>query len=173
MTRGRTALRSSSTGRAPALERAAATGRRAASAHCLPAERGRARRARSPCSPTSRPRTRRNLRMAPLRDHRAVASIGYETGSGSTAGSKGRCRARTRRSLRTRSRQDPANYAPLTPLGFIERAAYVYPNRTAVIHGARRARGTRPMRVAGASRPRLRAADRRRRHGCGDARQYP
>src|SRR5260221_3772961 len=34
--------------------------------------------------------------------------------------------------------KNPANYAPLTPLGFIERAAYVYPNRPAVIHGARR-----------------------------------
>jgi fatty-acyl-CoA synthase len=34
--------------------------------------------------------------------------------------------------------KNPANHAPLTPLGFIERAAYVYPNRTAVIHGARR-----------------------------------
>ena len=32
----------------------------------------------------------------------------------------------------------PANYAPLSPLGFIERAASVYPRRTAVIHGARR-----------------------------------
>jgi len=34
--------------------------------------------------------------------------------------------------------KNPANYAPLTPLGFIERAAYVYPERTAVIHGKRR-----------------------------------
>ena len=34
--------------------------------------------------------------------------------------------------------RNPANYAPLTPLGFIERAAYVYPERTAVVHGARR-----------------------------------
>jgi len=34
--------------------------------------------------------------------------------------------------------RNPANYAPLTPLGFIERAAYVYPKRTAVVHGARR-----------------------------------
>ncbi len=33
---------------------------------------------------------------------------------------------------------NPANYAPLTPLSFIERAAYVYPNRLAVVHGARR-----------------------------------
>ena len=32
----------------------------------------------------------------------------------------------------------PANYAPLTPLSFIERAASVYPQRAAVIHGARR-----------------------------------
>src|SRR5258708_17816468 len=34
--------------------------------------------------------------------------------------------------------KNPANYAPLTPLGFIERAAYVHPGRVAVIHGARR-----------------------------------
>src|SRR3954464_4594424 len=31
-----------------------------------------------------------------------------------------------------------ANYAPLTPLSFLERAAYVYPNRPSVIHGAQR-----------------------------------
>ena len=31
-----------------------------------------------------------------------------------------------------------ANYTPLTPLGFIERAASVYPHRPAVIHGTRR-----------------------------------
>jgi fatty-acyl-CoA synthase len=36
--------------------------------------------------------------------------------------------------------KNPANHAPLTPLGFIERAAAVYPGRTAVIHGARRYR---------------------------------
>ncbi len=34
--------------------------------------------------------------------------------------------------------RNPANYVPLTPLGFIERAARVYPGRSAVIHGARR-----------------------------------
>ncbi|MGH7672823.1 MAG: acyl-CoA synthetase, partial [Gemmatimonadales bacterium] len=32
---------------------------------------------------------------------------------------------------------NPANYAPLTPLSFIERAAFVYPRRRAVVHGAR------------------------------------
>jgi fatty-acyl-CoA synthase len=32
----------------------------------------------------------------------------------------------------------PANFAPLTPLGFLDRAAAVYPDKTAVIHGARR-----------------------------------
>ena len=32
----------------------------------------------------------------------------------------------------------PANYAVLTPLSFIERSAYVYPERLAVVHGARR-----------------------------------
>jgi 3-(methylthio)propionyl---CoA ligase len=34
--------------------------------------------------------------------------------------------------------RNPANYAPLTPLVFIEWSAYVYPQRTAVIHGSRR-----------------------------------
>ncbi len=33
----------------------------------------------------------------------------------------------------------PANYSPLTPLSYIERAAYVYPERTAIIHGGFRA----------------------------------
>ena len=31
--------------------------------------------------------------------------------------------------------QNAANYVPLTPLTFIERAAAVYPRRTAVVHG--------------------------------------
>jgi fatty-acyl-CoA synthase len=31
-----------------------------------------------------------------------------------------------------------ANYVPLTPLSFIERSAYVYPDRTAVVHGRQR-----------------------------------
>jgi fatty-acyl-CoA synthase len=31
--------------------------------------------------------------------------------------------------------RNPANFQPLTPLTFIERAAAVYPNHTAVIHG--------------------------------------
>jgi fatty-acyl-CoA synthase len=34
--------------------------------------------------------------------------------------------------------KNAANYAPLTPLSFLERAAYVYPARVAVIHGAER-----------------------------------
>ncbi|MGA8051810.1 MAG: acyl-CoA synthetase [Burkholderiales bacterium] len=34
--------------------------------------------------------------------------------------------------------KNPANYAPLTPLSFIERAAYVYPQRVSVVHGERR-----------------------------------
>jgi fatty-acyl-CoA synthase len=31
-----------------------------------------------------------------------------------------------------------ANYAPLTPLSFLERAAYVYPNQVSIIHGTQR-----------------------------------
>jgi len=34
--------------------------------------------------------------------------------------------------------QNAANYTSLNPLSFIERAAYVYPGRCAVIHGERR-----------------------------------
>jgi fatty-acyl-CoA synthase len=34
--------------------------------------------------------------------------------------------------------KNTANYAPLTPLTFIERSAYIYPDRLAVIHGQRR-----------------------------------
>jgi fatty-acyl-CoA synthase len=34
--------------------------------------------------------------------------------------------------------QVPANYVPLTPLSWLSRSAAVYPERTAVIHGARR-----------------------------------
>ena len=32
----------------------------------------------------------------------------------------------------------PANFVPLTPLGFVERSARVYPQRIAIVHGARR-----------------------------------
>ncbi len=34
--------------------------------------------------------------------------------------------------------KNAANYAPLTPLSFLERAAYVYPERPSVVHGAKR-----------------------------------
>jgi fatty-acyl-CoA synthase len=34
--------------------------------------------------------------------------------------------------------RNPANHAPLTPLQFLERAAQVYPQRSSVVHGARR-----------------------------------
>ena len=34
--------------------------------------------------------------------------------------------------------RNQANYAPLTPLTFLERAAYVHPERTSVIHGTQR-----------------------------------
>ena len=34
--------------------------------------------------------------------------------------------------------RNPANYTPLTPVSFLARAAYVYPDRVSVIHGAQR-----------------------------------
>jgi len=51
-----------------------------------------------------------------------------------------------------------ANYVPLTPLSFLERAAYVYPDGIALIHGARRQSWsqtlTRAQRLASALRRR-------------------
>src|SRR4029434_4394160 len=34
--------------------------------------------------------------------------------------------------------RNPANYQPLTPLGFLERVAAVFPDNTAIIHGSMR-----------------------------------
>src|SRR5271155_5535274 len=34
--------------------------------------------------------------------------------------------------------KNPANFVPLSPIGFLLRSAAIYPQRTAVIHGARR-----------------------------------
>ena len=34
--------------------------------------------------------------------------------------------------------RNPANYVPLSPLSFLKRVATVYPERAAVVHGARR-----------------------------------
>ena len=34
--------------------------------------------------------------------------------------------------------RNPANFQPLTPLGFLERTAAIFPDRTAIVHGALR-----------------------------------
>ncbi len=69
--------------------------------------------------------------------------------------------------------RNPANHAALTPLGFIERAAHVYPERTAVVHGARRYSWSGDLRALPAPRLGARAArHRHRRHGGGDAAQH-
>jgi fatty-acyl-CoA synthase len=44
----------------------------------------------------------------------------------------------TRGAFDTDLDKNPANYAPLTPLSFLERAAHVHPDRISVIHGAQR-----------------------------------
>ena len=69
--------------------------------------------------------------------------------------------------------RNPANHAPLTPISFLERAADVFPERTAWIHGDMRASyaafRARARRLAAAL-----AGARRRpgRHGRGDAAQH-
>ena len=49
------------------------------------------------------------------------------------------CATRTpARPFDTHLDKNPANYAPLTPLSFLERTAAVYTDHCSVIHGARR-----------------------------------
>ncbi|MDR6861403.1 hypothetical protein J2W96_007746 [Variovorax guangxiensis] len=46
--------------------------------------------------------------------------------------------------------RNEANFAPITPLSFIQRAAEVYPARLAMVHGPLRRTWRRPTNVAGA-----------------------
>ena len=81
------------------------------------------------------------MRVAPLRGPRGTALTGCARMSRETSlGRSAMSGAGKAHPYELDLGKNPANYAPLTPLGFIERAAYVYPNRTAVIHGARRSR---------------------------------
>ena len=54
--------------------------------------------------------------------------------------------------------RNAANFQPLTPLSFLARAAEVYPDQTAIIHGARRGPIGSSMRAPGNLRPRCRSA---------------
>src|SRR5258706_13544575 len=79
------------------------------------------------------------MRVAPLRGPRGTALTGCARMSRETSlGRSAMSGAGKAHPYELDLGKNPANYAPLTPLGFIERTAYVYPNRTAVIHGARR-----------------------------------
>src|SRR5439155_9349457 len=110
---------------------------RAAPAHRLPAERGRTRRA---CSPARRHRGREQgaMRMAALRGRGGDARSGMKMNRGARLGSA-ISSADKANPYELDLDKNPANYAPLTPLGLIERAATVYPAHLAIIHGARRA----------------------------------
>ena len=44
----------------------------------------------------------------------------------------------TRSAYDTDLDRNPANHQPLTPLTFLERAAAVFPNHTAIVHGSLR-----------------------------------
>src|SRR5260221_4640540 len=79
------------------------------------------------------------MRVAPVRGPRGTALTGCAKMSRETSlGRSAMSGAGKAHPYELDRGKNPANYAPLTALGFIERAAYVYPNRTAVIHGARR-----------------------------------
>ena len=60
--------------------------------------------------------------------------------------------------------KNPANYQPLTPLSFLERAASVFPDHTAIVHGSLR----RSYRDFYARARRLASALARRGIGRGD-----
>jgi len=49
--------------------------------------------------------------------------------------------------------QNAANFVPLTPLTFIERAASVYPHHTAVVHGPVRRNWSGSAQLGGDLRP--------------------
>ena len=69
--------------------------------------------------------------------------------------------------------KNEANYAPLTPLTFIERAAYVYPDRLSVVHGTAATPGA-DLRALPAARLGAGAAwHRQERHRRGDAPNTP
>ena len=69
--------------------------------------------------------------------------------------------------------RNPANYQPLTPLAHLARAAYVYPDHTAIIHGSQKT----DYRTFYARSRQLRlepccTGDWQRRYGLGDAVQH-
>ena len=69
--------------------------------------------------------------------------------------------------------RNPANFQPLTPLSFLARAAAVYPEQTAIIHGKPVLDLSGLLRAREKTRLGARAARHRaRRHRGGDARQY-
>src|SRR5262245_41760354 len=86
------------------------------------------------CSRPSRPRTRRRASGGGSTLWRSFTSARYARMRDATGGRT----AMSRNPYESDLDKNPANYAPLTPLGFIERAAYVYSRRIAVVHGKRR-----------------------------------
>ncbi len=79
------------------------------------------------------------MRVAPLRAGGGDPESGVKMDRGVRLGRSAMSSADKANPYELDLDKNPANYAPLTPLGFIERAATVYPGRLAVIHGARRA----------------------------------
>src|SRR5260221_9652806 len=97
-------------------------------------------------SPPVRSRSERSRRRA-IRSGRSRCFGGWGCRRRSRVTSRGA--RRTRDGTRSMSKdasnpfeagldKNPANYVPLSPIGFLRRSAAVYPQRTAVIHGNRR-----------------------------------
>ncbi|SRR5665213_259894 len=91
----------------------------------------RAARASAPAKPFSTARPRK----VPSRGHKSFVRRGAQT----VARLVGRLTPSFNRSpYDTDLERNPANFQPLTPLSFLERAAKTFPDRTAIIHGKQR-----------------------------------
>jgi fatty-acyl-CoA synthase len=86
-----------------------------------------------------RKRARAMGKSSARRSNRRGARMALDGGSPAAGGRRasGRAESRSRKIFAGLGRT-AANFAPLTPLSFLPRAAAIYPDRTAVIHGAER-----------------------------------
>src|SRR3989304_3802452 len=62
----------------------------------------------------------------------------WNLGGGAMAKSRTRNAAVRKKNLWTQLKPGPQNYTPLSPITFLPRAAEIYPDRVAVIHGGTR-----------------------------------
>ena len=117
------------------------------------------------------PSQRSRLRKSPVRLRARTAPRRRPSGRARAPSGEGTASARSPYDIDLD--RNPANYQPLTPLTFLERAAKVFPERIAIIHGSQRFTYAdfyaRARKLASALAKR---GIRQGRHGRGDAGQH-